>query len=556
MGSRILERENKTDMFTKPNKKMLAVLAVLLLLPLLAIGYFAFQRATGSTEYDGVKSVRLIVPDGTEYTFDDQEDVSFFASLMSRSSSVSTAVRDITEETPAVLYLNNTRYDLFASRSVSGCMARTEDGRFRLMNETDATALIVREEMVYLYSDNLLPRLTILSGDTSYDVRPDSFQWTFKKEDGKLYSDTTTQSKQDSPTFNLLSDFENSFAFSLEPSQYSLSVHHLNEGTVGEEIPVTAFEDLSFEQDTLLGVVLQARWSQADHMNNFGEATYRFAVLYDVPAEIELLGADETSSLSVVAGDWIVLRALYTNENENLEIRSNCTADNMKFYYDPLKQSSYAVIPISEENPEGSYYLSVTSGETVSLYNLKIRKPPEAKILSMEVSADDYAAYLTPELLTQLEDRLHEIRAAADPTPRFADTGSEYGMFVFGLPCAGAVTYPYGSDILFSNSNDDDPGWHRLNGTLYDAAEGADVRAVQAGTVLFAGYLGAYGNTVIISHGCGVCSYYGHLADIYVASGDKVSLGKVIGSVGTTGFTGGGSCLFYALSSGDAYFRP
>lgn len=543
-------------MFNKQNKKVIAAVSVILLLPLVFIGYFIFQRVTGATEFDDVHQVRLVLPDKTEYLYTDRESTAYFASLMSRSSVISSAVRDISGETPASLYLDDSKYDLFLTRSVSGCMIRGEDGRFRLMNETDATALVIRDEMVYLYADSLLPRLTIASGDDTYTVQPDTYQWSYKKEDGKLYEDHATPAKQDSPTYNLLSDFDNSFSFSLEPSQYSLSVHRLDGGSVGEEIPVNSFEELSFEQDTLLGVNLQARWSQADNMNNFGEASYRFAVLYDVPAQVELIGADSTSTRTVHAGDWIVFRALYTNENESLQIRSNCTADNLSFYYDPAKQSSYAVLAIGRENPEGSYYVSVTSGETVSLFNLKIQKSEENKILSLQVSDDDYGNYLTPERLNELEEKLTELRAQADPVPRFADTGSEYGMFVFGLPCAGTPVYPFGSDLLFSNSNKDDPGWYQLNGILYEAAEGTDVRSAQAGTVLFAGYLGAFGNAVVINHGCGVCSYYYHLADINVSVGDRVSLGRIIGSVGRTGFTNDSSCLHFALSAGNTYFRP
>ena len=106
-------------MFTKTNKKLIAVLTVVLLLPLLAIGYFAFRLATGTTEFDAVDRARLVLPDKTEYVYEDKSDISYFTSLLSRSSVISTAVRDISEETPASLYLNDTKYDIYASRSVS-----------------------------------------------------------------------------------------------------------------------------------------------------------------------------------------------------------------------------------------------------------------------------------------------------------------------------------------------------------------------------------------------------------------------------------------------------
>ena len=76
------------------------------------IGYFAFRLATGTTEFDAVDRARLVLPDKTEYVYEDKSDICYFTSLLSRSSVISTAVRDISEETPASLYLNDTKYDI------------------------------------------------------------------------------------------------------------------------------------------------------------------------------------------------------------------------------------------------------------------------------------------------------------------------------------------------------------------------------------------------------------------------------------------------------------
>jgi murein DD-endopeptidase MepM/ murein hydrolase activator NlpD len=57
--------------------------------------------------------------------------------------------------------------------------------------------------------------------------------------------------------------------------------------------------------------------------------------------------------------------------------------------------------------------------------------------------------------------------------------------------------------------------------------------------VKFAGDLGIYGNTVIIDHGLGLMSLYGHLSMINVTEGQTIRQGKIIGKSGSTGLAGG-----------------
>lgn len=67
------------------------------------------------------------------------------------------------------------------------------------------------------------------------------------------------------------------------------------------------------------------------------------------------------------------------------------------------------------------------------------------------------------------------------------------------------------------------------------APAGTPVYAVAAGTVTYAGYKGALGKLVIINHGNGVQTYYGHCNSIYVSNGQKVQAGTNIATVGKTG---------------------
>ena len=65
---------------------------------------------------------------------------------------------------------------------------------------------------------------------------------------------------------------------------------------------------------------------------------------------------------------------------------------------------------------------------------------------------------------------------------------------------------------------------------------GTDVRAASGGVAEYAGNgMRGYGNTVILDHGEGISTLYGHLATIHVQSGDTVPAGAVIGTIGRTG---------------------
>jgi murein DD-endopeptidase MepM/ murein hydrolase activator NlpD len=69
--------------------------------------------------------------------------------------------------------------------------------------------------------------------------------------------------------------------------------------------------------------------------------------------------------------------------------------------------------------------------------------------------------------------------------------------------------------------------------------------------VLSASWLGIYGNTVIIDHGQGVQSLYGHLSSFDVKAGDDVTKGQTIGRSGLTGMAGGDHLHFTMLVGGQ-----
>jgi len=72
-------------------------------------------------------------------------------------------------------------------------------------------------------------------------------------------------------------------------------------------------------------------------------------------------------------------------------------------------------------------------------------------------------------------------------------------------------------------------------GVDIEAAEGASIRAIYGGTVLYRGWLRGYGNLIILDHGAGYYTLYAHASELLVAEGDRVKAGQGIARVGETG---------------------
>lgn len=91
----------------------------------------------------------------------------------------------------------------------------------------------------------------------------------------------------------------------------------------------------------------------------------------------------------------------------------------------------------------------------------------------------------------------------------------------------------------------------------YDLAStrAAPILAANAGRVVYADDLGIYGNCVLIDHGLGVASLYGHLSQLDVSPGDRVERGQSLGRSGATGLAGGDH-LHFGILVGGTYVDP
>lgn len=83
----------------------------------------------------------------------------------------------------------------------------------------------------------------------------------------------------------------------------------------------------------------------------------------------------------------------------------------------------------------------------------------------------------------------------------------------------------------------------------------APVEAANSGIVAYAGYLGIYGNFVMIDHGFGFFTLYGHLSSIDVKKGQEVKKGDIIAHTGSSGLAGGDH-LHFGMFIGGQFVNP
>ena len=95
--------------------------------------------------------------------------------------------------------------------------------------------------------------------------------------------------------------------------------------------------------------------------------------------------------------------------------------------------------------------------------------------------------------------------------------------------------------------------WGRMHeGIDIGCAYGTPNRAAAAGTVIYAGWLGGYGNLVVVDHGNGLSTAYAHASSILVGVGQSVSQGETVSLVGSTGNSSGPHLHFEVRVNGVA----
>ena len=184
---------------------------------------------------------------------------------------------------------------------------------------------------------------------------------------------------------------------------------------------------------------------------------------------------------------------------------------------------------------------------------IEIKKAEQQKILDNARSNKAAAAQMEQDYIARsnevrelIQERLRQAEAArqaAQAAQAAGDTSVDYsyteGTGAMSWPCNGPITSPYGYRT------------HPIFGTtIFHAGVdigvdyGTPIHAADSGTVIYSGWISGYGNAVIIDHGGGIETLYGHNQSLNVSEGQSVSKGDVVAYAGSTGNSTGPHCHF------------
>jgi murein DD-endopeptidase MepM/ murein hydrolase activator NlpD len=167
----------------------------------------------------------------------------------------------------------------------------------------------------------------------------------------------------------------------------------------------------------------------------------------------------------------------------------------------------------------------------------------EGALVSLQSAHRQYAGEAAA-LAAQSSELAAQIQAAQVSPER-----TSAGLVTDGTPSASGLIWPVSGPVVSPFGM----RWGRMHeGIDISAGSGAPVAAAASGTVISVGYMGGYGNLVVIDHGGGLATAYAHLSGYAVGPGQSVSQGQVVGYVGCTGHCYGPHLHFEVRVSGAA----
>ena len=172
-------------------------------------------------------------------------------------------------------------------------------------------------------------------------------------------------------------------------------------------------------------------------------------------------------------------------------------------------------------------------------------KESEQQVLLDQAIYDrDTAERMYEEMMAASQEVANMIRRSHMSSAGYSGAPAGAGGMIW--PISGPITSEFGwrTHPIFGTAR-----FH--SGLDIGGDYGMPIYAAASGTVIYAGWISGYGNAVIIDHGGGVTTLYGHNDSLNVSEGENVAQGQVIAMCGSTGNSTGPHCHFEVRENGE-----
>ena len=187
---------------------------------------------------------------------------------------------------------------------------------------------------------------------------------------------------------------------------------------------------------------------------------------------------------------------------------------------------------------------SLVADAQVKKSRMEDKEAEQKGLLDQAVYDRDTSERAYEELMAASEEVANMIRRSQMSAAGYSGAPAGAGGMIW--PISGPITSEFGwrTHPIFGTSR-----FH--SGLDIGGDYGMPIYAAAGGTVIYAGWISGYGNAVIIDHGGGVTTLYGHNDSLNVSEGESVAQGQVIAMCGSTGNSTGPHCHFEVRENGE-----
>lgn len=233
----------------------------------------------------------------------------------------------------------------------------------------------------------------------------------------------------------------------------------------------------------------------------------------------------------------LLKRTKNSNENEVIEkLKTSNTVITYKYYEVALNNETKTCVKSLEDAQEVvSEIKEEFSDEDL---DLQINEKYTESINSVDTNSIEVATSNVESAAKELKEKQEESNEEEDSSLAVVND-----IKLSVLPVSGRITSRYGERSSLRRSTH--------TGLDIACVTGTDIKVVSNGTVTFSGKKGSYGNLIIVDHGNGVETWYGHCSKLYKKVGESVEAGDVIAAVGSTGNSTGPHLHFEIRINGN-----
>lgn len=528
-------------------KKIIALLIIIaLFIPtFIAVGYYVSAQNAPVAERT-VDKLTLSTLDGNVFVFDKKSDdketaskakeiISFFVGMNDSAKKVAELPEQVKNnqyyEAVYKSYNKDKVYKYYFTGNPNEAYYIDAQNKTYSITAEKATEFLSMSYAESTFEASTEPELTVSNMSV---LEPFDITWKYKAGNGEFISTSYSGNQDSSSVFPVSGSLQ--LNFTNQPDYVTVKIYN-GEEVIFDDIYENLTPSIIGETNKTFNIEVNAKWFENAEREYFGEAKYLFTANVSAPASF-YLGKD-----TIEQGEFVVITAKNILDIHSIGFKCEPEINYTPTFY---QEGDFVIglVPISlnlDYSPQ--YVFTLTSGGVTEELTLSVTERAKKGAINYEASLELVNQKRTAAHLDQFNQAMKST-VENNETTRYWD-----GLFI--EPVDRSIRAGFGRTRRITSTGTE----YVHTGVDYVVAAGDQVKATNAGKVVYVGEQITSGKLIVIDHGLGLKSWYMHLSEMNVQVGDVVEKGAIIGVVGSTGFTSGVN-LHYELTVNGTPVNP